>query len=360
MSIYVLGIQFFQEFFRELKVTRFLSVLKFALISFLFFKLFKTTQEISIKFATLTVFFIWFSFWELKRGKSSIYPAYILLITYAYQGANNNALLTGIMSMSIYAYTKFSLKNKYGNSNLIGLVFILFSIALLFLETPPLVTIGLMICLLIAINFLFNPFINHSSHKTEFFLALLSAYLLINETPVDLKRYFFNMALVSVVVIGGMFFLERKRAEYFCISQLSLHLVLLTKAPPVYFIYSLFAVFVIWSSFEYISRNNNDFLSKIIILIFCSDLPLTPFFIAKLKSFTYLYNEHLWSSLVLLILFSSLVTGFILAYSYKSILSYAKTEKNDLKSSTLIYVQRTAIVLFFLLYTLTPLILFKQ
>jgi hypothetical protein len=166
--------------------------------------------------------------------------------------------------------------------------------------------------------------------------------------------------IAAILFSGTIFLLERKNLKIACISQLSVHLLLMTRASPLIFLYSLLIVFITWSIFEYISRDNNDFLSKIIILIFASDLPFTPYFVAKYKAFSVLYTEKQWVLLALIILYSLIITGTIISYLYKSILTFAKNEKQIQETPVVIYVQRVSIALFFLLYTLLPLILFKQ
>jgi hypothetical protein len=279
------------------------------------------------------------------------------------QALNNQEtmpLLVGIISMSVYIYAKLPQKNNYGISNLVPLLLILVSVLLLIGAPPQSVTLLVLVVLLFSINTLYNPFINLYSHKTEFLLILMFTFLYLIQLPLQFVDNIRLMAITSILSAGALFFIERKNLKLACLSQLSIHLILMTKASPVIFIYSLLIVFITWSIFEYISRDNNDFLSKIIILLFASDLPFTPFFIAKFKAFSVLYADKQWVSLALVILYSLFITGVIISFAYKSILTFAKSEKQLQQTPTIIYIQRIALTLFFLLYTLLPLILFKQ
>jgi hypothetical protein len=360
MSVIAISIQFLQEALRGSKISRFILSLKFVVLSYFLYSIYQSRAIENYKILTLAAFFLWFSFWEIKKNKSTLYPVLIFLLLQALNYNEQMPLLVGIMSMSVYIYAKLPQKNNYGISNLVPLLFILSSVLLLLAVPPLLISLLALVVLLFSIITLYNPFINIYSHKTEFLLVLVCIFLYLAELPFQLVDNIRVMTIASILFAGAIFFIERKNIKLACLSQLSIHLVLMTKASPEIFLYSLIIVFVAWSIFEYISRDNNDFLSKIIILLFASDLPFTPFFIAKLKAFTVLYADKQWVSLALVILYSLFITGVIISFAYKSILTFAKSEKQLQQTPTIIYIQRIAITLFFLLYTLLPLILFKQ
>jgi hypothetical protein len=266
----------------------------------------------------------------------------------------------GIISMSIYIYSKSAFKNNYGIINLAPLILIIGSALLLILNQPIEIHIGAITILLFSINILYNPYVNSLSKKLELLLVLLLAFIYINQSPNGLISDTKSLIIVSIFFALANFYLERNKLTLACMSQISIHLLLMTKASPLIFLYSLVIVFISWSIFEYISRDNNDFISKIILLLFVTDLPFTPYFYAKYKIFSNLYIENEWGQLTLVILYSLIITVTIILYSYKSIILFAKNEAQTEKTSTIIYFQRIAITLFFLIYTLSPLILFKQ